>query len=122
MFQMDLVAAGLHHYQALDLCRAIGSQLGEANALTAIGRVALARGDRQEADRRLEEAVSIYRRIGNRYGEAAEIGNFGWDLLRLGHSDEARHYLARAAELFADMGLEDYSARHQEAVDSIDDN
>jgi tetratricopeptide (TPR) repeat protein len=45
----------------------------------------------------------------------AQIGNYGWALLRAGELDRARPYLLQAAQLFAEMGLDDYAQRHLQA-------
>jgi tetratricopeptide (TPR) repeat protein len=54
--------------------------------------------------------------IGSQYSIPAQIGNYGWALLRAGEVDRARPYLLQAAQLFADMGLDDYAERHMQAA------
>jgi Tfp pilus assembly protein PilF len=76
----------------------------------------LVQGDQEEADRLLEQAIAIYSAIGARYHVAAQTGNYGWALLRVGKPDRARPYLLRAAQLFAEMGLDDYAERHLQAA------
>lgn len=118
-FRKDNEAAVQSYEQALGLFRAVGDRLGEANVLAAQGQAALS-GDQEAADLLLEQALAIYRAIGSHYSIAAQIGNYGWTLLRIGHTAQARIYLARAADLFAEMGLDDYAERHRQAAASAD--
>ncbi len=102
--------------EALTLYRAVGDRQGEANVLASQGQVTLVEGDRDRADQMLQDAVAIYRSIGARYSVPAQIGNYGWALMRVGRVDEARPYLLQAAQLFTDMGLDDFAERHLQAA------
>ncbi|MCX7839081.1 MAG: hypothetical protein N2559_06450, partial [Anaerolineae bacterium] len=114
-FRKENEAAIASYAAALELYRAVGARLGEANVLAARGRLFLL-SDPKQADVLLDQAIQIYKQIGDRYSVPAQIGNYGWALLRLGEADRARPYLLRAAELFDEIGLNDYAARHRRAA------
>lgn len=115
-FQKDMEAALESYQAALSLYRAVGDRLGQANTLAAQGQVALINDEQTKAAELLDQALTIYRVIGDRYSVAAKIANYGWALRRVGRYSEARPYLQQAAELFAEMGLEDYAERHRQAA------
>jgi tetratricopeptide (TPR) repeat protein len=111
--------AALESYnEALKLFKEIGAKLGEANVLAAQGMLNLLPHPEQ-ADTSLEKAIQIYNQIGDRYSVPAQIGNFGWELLRLNEPVRALPYLWRAAELFEQMGLNDYAERHRNYATAI---
>ncbi len=114
-FRKDMNTALASYAQALELFRAVGSKLGEANVLAARGQTYLLT-DPAQADALLTQAIELYEQIGSRYSVPAMIGNFGWALLRLDQPKRARPYLLRAAELFEHMGLTDYAERHRKAA------
>ncbi|MGH8933828.1 MAG: tetratricopeptide repeat protein, partial [Egibacteraceae bacterium] len=68
--------------QALPIYRQIGARLGEANAIQALGDVALQQDRYDEASERYEQALPIYRQIGARLGEANAIQALG-DVARM---------------------------------------
>jgi tetratricopeptide (TPR) repeat protein len=115
-FRKEIDAALESYRQALELFRAVGDRLGEANTLSSQSRVALLDGDQLLSDRLLEQAIRLYQAIGSRYSIPAQIGNHGWALRRVGKSQQARPYLLNAAELFEAMGLQDYAERHRNAA------
>lgn len=106
-----------HYEQARERFIAVGSRLGEANTLAGMGRVALLQDDQEKADSVLKEAIAIYNAIGDRYSVPAQIGNYGWTLHRMGENEQAVPYFLQAAELFEDMGLDDYAERHRRAAE-----
>jgi O-phosphoseryl-tRNA(Cys) synthetase len=59
------------------------------------------------------QAPTLYQKIGSRYSIPAQIGNYGLALLRVGQKERARPYLLQAADVFEQMGLDDYAARHR---------
>ncbi|MGI8814730.1 MAG: tetratricopeptide repeat protein, partial [Pseudonocardia sp.] len=63
--------------RALPIYRQIGARLGEANAIQALGDVALAQDRYVDAAERYEQALPIYRQIGARLGEANAIQALG---------------------------------------------
>jgi tetratricopeptide (TPR) repeat protein len=114
----DRRAEALAKYEAaLDLFRAVGARLGEANVLAAKGQLEIVEGHQEQGDKLLEEAITLYKAIGDHYSVPAQTGNYGWALLRAGDPDGARPYLLRAAQGFAEIGLDDYAARHLQAAD-----
>jgi tetratricopeptide (TPR) repeat protein len=62
--------------QAVDLYRAAGDAIGEANALTVLGEGEHAAGEVADARRHLEQALGRHRELGNRLNEA-------WAMMRL---------------------------------------
>ncbi len=63
--------------EALGIHRDLGDRLGQANALTYLGRVRRLTGDYPGAARDLDEALGIYRDIGERGGEAEAVNEAG---------------------------------------------
>lgn len=93
-----------------------GGCLGEANCLSSQGQLRLLEGAQQEADELLQEAITIYEAIDDRYSVAAQIGNYDLALHHIGRNDLAQPYLERAANLFAEMGLDDYAEQLRQAA------
>jgi tetratricopeptide (TPR) repeat protein len=70
--------AALESYrQALDLFRATGSRLGEANTLKAIGDVQQFRDERDAALESYRQALDLFRATGSRLGEANVLVSLG---------------------------------------------
>jgi tetratricopeptide (TPR) repeat protein len=90
-----------------------------ADALIEQGRALIDQGDLPQATDLLNKAVQIYWALGDYYAAAAQTGNYGWQLRRLGRADLARPYLERAAEIFAQLGLNDFAERHRFAADDL---
>ncbi|BCX02892.1 MAG: hypothetical protein KatS3mg053_0830 [Candidatus Roseilinea sp.] len=66
----NLDAALASYAQALDLFRAVGDRLGEANVLTAIGDVQQFRDERDAALASYAQALDLFRAVGAKLGEA----------------------------------------------------
>ncbi|WP_143874177.1 tetratricopeptide repeat protein, partial [Nostoc sp. 'Peltigera malacea cyanobiont' DB3992] len=81
--------------------RNIGSRLGEANTLRAIGNVFQFLDQRTEALERYEAALAFYRDIGDRWGEATTLSVIGTlqENLTLG-----LEYYQAALELYTQIG------------------
>ncbi len=120
-FRKENDAALTSYNEALQLFRAVGDRLGEANVFSALGQLSLI-DDPEAADALLNQAISIYQKIGSRYSIPAQIGNFGWALRRLGERKRAKPYLLRAAKLFEEIGLMDYAERHYRAAGEDNDS
>ncbi|MDL1897771.1 tetratricopeptide repeat protein, partial [Anaerolineae bacterium CFX7] len=117
-FRDDNDAALTSYEQALGLFRDVGDRLGEANTLAAQGQLFLI-DNPERADAMLEQAIADFQQIGDSYSIAAQIGNYGLALLRLQQAERAQPYLTRAAELFDQIGLDDYAARHRQSAAAI---
>jgi tetratricopeptide (TPR) repeat protein len=108
------VGAAQQSYMAAEkLYRMMRSPTGKAAILAAQSQLALLRNNQPEADRLLDQAIAIYREADDLFSIAEQIGNYGWTLRRVGKPEPARLYLHRAADLFAEMGLDDYADRHR---------
>lgn len=90
--------------EALDLFRAVGDRLGEANTFLALGRLARSQGDLEEARARGEAALAIYRTQASPWNTALAL----WDLARLeraaGDRAAARTYYREALRLLERIG------------------
>jgi tetratricopeptide (TPR) repeat protein len=117
-FRDDRDSALTSYEAALTLFKEIGAKLGEANVLSSQGKIYVVSNPSQ-ADELLEQAIKIYKAIGSQYSIPAQIGNFGWELVRQNEYVRAKDYLERAAQLFDQMGLEDYAKRHRETALAI---
>ncbi|GAB4432808.1 MAG: hypothetical protein OHK0015_20830 [Chloroflexi bacterium OHK40] len=94
-------------------------QKARADALIARGRELLERDQLPAATDLLNQAVKLYWAAGEQYAAAAQIGNYGWALRRKGRPDLARPYLLEAANIFAQMGLQEFAERHRFAADDV---
>jgi tetratricopeptide (TPR) repeat protein len=65
------------HTRALEIFRQLGNHLGEATALTNLGRMRYFTGDFPGAEDAHTRALEIFRRIGNRLGEATALNDLG---------------------------------------------
>jgi hypothetical protein len=66
----DYRSATSNHEHALELYRALGDQLGEANDLNKLGVVQYQTGDYRLAAASHEQALELRRALGDRLGEA----------------------------------------------------
>jgi len=93
-------ASALASYgQALELFRAVGSRLGEANTLQAIGFMKLDTGDGEAGLSTLDEALALFRQVGDRVGQANTWWGLGIWLAQNGNLKEAEPLMARAVAL-----------------------
>jgi tetratricopeptide (TPR) repeat protein len=95
--------AALESYrQALELFRAVGARLGEANTLKAIGQAYLTAGDQQkyaEGAQLLQSALDIYRQIGALSGQANTLFLWARWLASMGQPAEALPFAQEAYDL-----------------------
>jgi tetratricopeptide (TPR) repeat protein len=103
-FRKDMNAALASYGQALELFRAVGSKLGEANVYGAMSRLDLQVGNIAEAEKLVARAVEIHQQIGDHYSVAADWGRFAIVLHNLGDKDRARACAARAEPFFREIG------------------
>jgi tetratricopeptide (TPR) repeat protein len=103
-FRDDRDAALKSYGEALQLFRAVGARLGEANVLQAIGDVQNFRDDRDAALKSYGEALQLFRAVGARLGEAnvlkaiGDVQNFRDD------RDAALKSYGEALQLFRAVG------------------
>ncbi|MFE7551055.1 tetratricopeptide repeat protein [Streptomyces gardneri] len=71
------LAAGDLQEEALALFRELGSRLGQANALLALGRVRYVSGQYAAAGDLHEQALALYRDVGDLHGEAEVLNSMG---------------------------------------------
>ena len=64
----------------------------------------LFRGEHNEADALISEALAAYRNEGNRRGEAWALQNVAWISFSRGDAGTAEHRLQESAELFGELG------------------
>ena len=69
------------------------------------GRLAAARGDHEEAQASLAEAIEMHRRIGDPWFLARPLVELAEDLLAEGRPNEAEPLLAEAREIFERLGV-----------------
>jgi len=91
-------------HEAIDLFRAVGDRLGEANTLQAIGDVHNFRKELDDALASYAQALDLFRAVGSRLGEAntlqaiGDVHNFRQEL------DDALASYAQALDLFRAVG------------------
>ena len=74
----DYAQAYLLEQESISLCRQVGDRWNLANALEAMGDIAIAKGDYLVAFNFLNESLALFREIGDRYGvyfPMASLGN-----------------------------------------------
>jgi predicted ATPase/DNA-binding XRE family transcriptional regulator len=88
---------------SLDLFRRLGDQWKMTEALTVLGRVALADGDRARARVYLEESLAIARKLGERHAIAFALEVLG-EVETTENPAEARAYLEESLALNGEVG------------------
>ena len=89
--------------EALDLFRAVGARLGEANVLQAIGDVQQFRKEMDAALASYAQALDLFRAVGARLGEANVLSSLG-QLYVLEESEKAEELLNEAIVIYQDIG------------------
>ena len=100
----ELDRAVASYAAALELFRAVGDRLGEANVQQALGDLALREDRLGEARKHYEAALAIYQDIGDRLGEANTLAALSRLALQQGRDEEARALLQQAVDLHAAIG------------------
>ncbi|TVP66842.1 MAG: tetratricopeptide repeat protein [Leptolyngbya sp. LCM1.Bin17] len=98
-----------NYEQAIGLFRDVGSRLGEANTLKAIGDVLQFLDRRDEALENYEQAIGLFRDVGDRLGEANTLLGLG-DLLS--NREEALELYWAAQQLYGQIGNQYSQARN----------
>jgi tetratricopeptide (TPR) repeat protein len=97
--------AALDSYrQALDLFRAVGDRLGEANTLKAIGDVQRFKDENEAALDSYRQALDLFRAIGSRLGEANTLQAIGFMKLDAGDGAAGSNALNEALALYRQVG------------------
>ena len=97
-------AALASYQQALQLYRAVGARLGEANALTAIGDVQNFRDEREAALASYQQALQLFRAVGDRLGEANVHMAMGKSYMGRNNWQEAITFYEKALPLYRAIG------------------
>ena len=100
----DYPGAGEAHAQALEIYRALGHRLGEANSLHGLGRVRYLSGDYPAAHSTLTRALEIYRVLGHRLGEASALAELARVGSVTGDFPEAEDAATQALEIYREIG------------------
>jgi tetratricopeptide (TPR) repeat protein len=104
-FRFYQSAAALQDYeQALSLYRDVGSRLGEAYTLRAIGDVLQFQKQNNQALENYQQALSLYRDVGSRLGEANTLRAIGDVLQFQKQNNQALENYQQALSLFRDVG------------------
>ncbi len=99
--------------QALPVYRQIGARLGEANAIQALGDVALQQARYEEAAERYEQALPVYRQIGDRLGEANTLVSRARLAIITGERADAGSEMAKAIDIYTAIGLTKWAEKFQ---------
>lgn len=105
-WRYEMAEAVTVYNQALELFRAVGDRLGEANTLKAIGDVATGQEEWARLRRFYEQALQLYQAIGDRYSidrAYYTVGN--WHAVQDQRAEAAACY-RQAIEIFAAIGLD----------------
>jgi tetratricopeptide (TPR) repeat protein len=91
--------------RALARAREIGDRLRQARANEAIGDLAVARSEHDQARAACEEALSLFRELENVLGEANCVKSLGDIALAQSDHDAARTFYEQALALYRDVGV-----------------
>ena len=100
----NMEAALVSYGQALDLFRAVGDRLGEANTLQAIGDVQGFKKENEAALVSYGQALDLFRAVGSRLGEANTLKAIGFMKLDTGKGEEGQNVLNEAITLYQQVG------------------
>jgi tetratricopeptide (TPR) repeat protein/transcriptional regulator with XRE-family HTH domain len=103
-FQGHLDQALALHQAALNSAVGIGDERAEAEALTNLGDIEMARRDYPAAAASLSRAIQLYRDQDNRPGEAAALTELGAAMYLTGDNQAAADHLGHALEIYRDLG------------------
>jgi len=121
LYYLDELDRALASYAAaLELFRAVGDRLGEANTLRAIGDVQSFRKEEMEAAlASYAAALELFRAVGDRLGEANTLQAIG-DVLRFRDEyDQALAHYGQALELFRAVGARLGEANTLKAIGDV---
>jgi hypothetical protein len=88
----------------LELYRAVGARLGEANVLAAQSRLQIQSGNLAQAEQALAQVILIRRETSALFDEGADYGNFARALLNVGEKAKAKVYVLKAKAVFEKIG------------------
>ncbi|MCS6911041.1 MAG: tetratricopeptide repeat protein [Anaerolineales bacterium] len=101
----EYAAARTKYEQALPLYRELGTRLGEAHCIRALGDVHRVLAEYASARDRYEQALALYRELGTRLDEANVYWELGRMEFRLGTIVEGYETVRRAAQLYTAIGI-----------------
>ncbi len=102
---LELLRAVPQLAQALELFRAVGDRLGEANVLLSLGAVDRSAGKTVEAKSRFQTALTIYESIGERYSRGRALYRLGDCLADEKNWAGALEAYRLTAEIWQSIGL-----------------
>jgi tetratricopeptide (TPR) repeat protein len=102
--------------QAMELFRAVGDRLGEANTLKAIGNLHLDQGNGEQGLEMLDQALNLYQLVGDRVGQANICWGLGLRLVNNGALQEAEPLLTQAVDLARQFSPDHPVTEHWTAV------
>jgi tetratricopeptide (TPR) repeat protein len=120
----DLSGAGEALARALEIFRAAGHRLGEANALLNLGDVRRLAGDLSGAGDAFARALEIFRAVGHRLGEASALTMLGIVRRQTGDLPGAADAVSRALDIYRaarSRGNEAWALNHYAAALAADD-
>lgn len=100
----DLEGAGKANQEALAIAQRLGSRVGIAAQLYALGELGLQRGDLAEARRQLDQAYARYIALGDRLMQVQTLNLMGEALYAGGDPEGARQRLEKALTLSRSLG------------------
>ena len=92
------------HTNAIAAAQSVGDQLGQASALTDLGKVLGLAGDSAAAVHAEELALGIYRNLGDRLGEADALHTLGVDIWLCGDFSAAASNQEQALAIYRQIG------------------
>jgi predicted ATPase/class 3 adenylate cyclase len=102
--QGDLDVSARLLEEAADLAAELQDDAGRAEALNALGRLAIYRGDYEHAEALNEESLDLYLSLGDTWGVAAVTNDLGCMYLDLANYDRAQALLDEALALSRPLG------------------
>ncbi|MFN2226529.1 MAG: tetratricopeptide repeat protein [Anaerolineae bacterium] len=100
----DLLGAGAHGRQALDLARELTMRGEEGSSLAVLGRVALQQGQLDEAEAQLAAGLAILKEVGEEYEAARCRLSLAEVNVAAGRPEAAREALGRCLPVFERLG------------------
>jgi len=107
------------HTNAIAAAQSVGDQLGQASALTDLGKVLGLAGDSAAAVHAEELALGIYRNLGDRLGEADALHTLGVDIWLCGDFSAAASNQEQALAIYRQIGYQIGEANALNALGAV---